>query len=219
MTAGPEAVARFESLLSADGARLLASLPPGPFMPAEALRLGARLRATYPADLAAAASAQHELRLKARGKFPRAMEMFFTRPGLEQASAEVVASHRAVRYASCDRVADLCCGIGGDLLALAAAHRVLAVDTDPLALRVAEANAGIYGVARAVTFVQQDVRSVGLTGLDAVFIDPARRSGQRRLAAGDSEPPLDWCLGLAQRVAKVGIKTAPGVRRNALPPG
>jgi SAM-dependent methyltransferase len=219
MTAGNEAVAGFEGLLSADGARLLASLPPRPLTPAEALRLGARLRAAYPAGLVAAALAQHELRLKAREKFPRAMEMFFTRPGLEQASAAIVASHRAYRYANSGRVADLCCGIGGDLLSLAAAHQVLAVDTDPLALRVARANAEVYGAAGAVTFCHDDARSVSLAGVGAVFIDPARRSGQRRLPARGSEPPLDWCFGLAQQVRHVGIKTAPGVPRDAVPPG
>src|SRR6266704_2316095 len=45
--------------------------------------------------------------------------------------------------------------------------------------------------------------------------DPAGR----RLGAGDSEPPLAWCLGLAQAVARVGIKAAPGLGHDAVPPG
>ncbi|OLT16508.1 hypothetical protein BJF78_13855 [Pseudonocardia sp. CNS-139] len=57
--------------------------------------------------------------------------MFFTRDGLEQSSAEVVARHTARRYAGAATVADLCCGIGGDLLALAAGSAVVAVDRDP----------------------------------------------------------------------------------------
>ena len=219
MTAGQEAVARFESLLSGAGARLLASLPREPLPPGEALRLGARLRAAYPAELVAAALQQHELRFKARAKFTRAMEMFFTRAGLEQASAEITAGHRAFRYAQSGRVADLCCGIGGDLLALAATHEVLAVDTDPLALAVARANAGVYGAAGRVTPRLGDARDVSLTGVEAVFIDPARRAGGRRLPSGESDPPLGWCLALAQRVAKVGIKAAPGVPRSVVPRG
>ncbi len=55
--------------------------------------------------------------------------------------------------------------------------------------------------------------------MDAVFADPARRAGRRRLRAGDSEPPLDWCLRLAARVGRVGIKAAPGLPREAIPPG
>jgi SAM-dependent methyltransferase len=213
------AVARFEALLSPEGAELLAALPGEPLGAQHALRLGVALRSRYPAELVATALAQQELRLKARAKFGRAMDMFFTRPGLEQASAEMVARHRARRYAAAAMVADLCCGIGGDLLALAAGHRVLAVDADPLALRVVRANAEALGVAANVTTRLGDVRDAGLAGVDAVFIDPARRSGQRRLPVTASEPPLEWCLRLTQRAALVGIKTAPGVPRSAAPPG
>jgi THUMP domain-containing protein/RNA cap guanine-N2 methyltransferase len=216
---GQEAVARFELLLSPVGAELLAAMPAGPVPPEDQLRLGSSLRERYPAGLVAAALAQHELRLAARGKFSRALEMFFTRPGLEQASAEAVASHRARRYAHSARVADLCCGIGGDLISLAGSHEVVAVDRDPLTLRIARANAVVYQVAANVTARQEDVRDADLTGVDAVFVDPARRSGQRRLATGASEPPLAWCLGLAQRAGRVGIKAAPGLPRDAVPAG
>ncbi|HEY7431020.1 MAG TPA: methyltransferase domain-containing protein [Streptosporangiaceae bacterium] len=216
---GRAAVARFELLLSAAGQELLAGLPAAAVPRHEQLRLGSSLRQRYPAELVAAALGQHELRLAARVKFSRAMEMYFTRPGLEQASAEVVASHRASRYAGSARVADLCCGIGGDLLALAGSHQVLAVDRDPLALRVARANAEVCGVAAAVTAREADVRDADLAGVDAVFTDPARRRGRGRLPTGASEPPLAWCLGLAERVARVGIKTAPGVPRSAVPAG
>lgn len=216
--AGPDEVKRFELLLSGPGAGLLASLPHEPMTAGDTLRLGARLRAAYPADLVAAALTQHELRLRAHAKFSRAMDMFFTRPGLEQASSEMVAGHRARRYEQFGRVADLCCGIGGDLLALAAGRRVLAVDRDPLALRVARANADVFGLAGNVTVAQRDVRDTDLAGVEAVFIDPARRAAGRRLAGG-SEPSLAWCVGLAERVGAVGIKAAPGVPRTAVPGG
>jgi len=216
---GQEAVARFELLLSGAGQELLAALPAGPVPPEDQLRLGSSLRARYPAELVAAALGQHELRLAARAKFSRALEMFFTRPGLQQASAELVASHRASRYANCARVADLCCGIGGDLLALAGSHEVVAVDRDPLTLRIARANAGVYQVAANVTARQEDVRATGLAGVDAVFVDPARRAARGRLPTGASEPPLAWCLRLAERVGRVGIKAAPGLPREAVPAG
>jgi hypothetical protein len=145
--------------------------------------------------------------------------MFFTRAGLEQASSEPVARHRARRYDGARLVADLCCGIGGDLVALAAGRAVLAVDRDPLHLRMARANAEVYGVAAGVTTVAADVRDADLAGVDAVFVDPARRTDRRRLRAGDSEPPLDWCVHLAGRVSRVGIKAAPGLPHEAVPPG
>jgi hypothetical protein len=159
------------------------------------------------------------LRLLARAKFSRAMDMFFTRPGLEQASSEVVARHRLARYEGAGLVADLCCGIGGDLVALAGGRRVLAVDADPLHARMARENAAVYGVADGVTAVAADVRDVGLSAAEAVFIDPARRAGGRRLRTGDSEPPLAWCLGLARPGGRVGIKAAPGLAHEAVPPG
>ena len=170
-----EAVPAFEALLTPEGQELLHRLrheddPAG-------LRLGTELRASYPVELVTAALAMHELRLRARAKFSRALDMFFTRHGLEQASAEVIAGHRSARYASAGLVADLCCGIGGDLVALAAGRGVLAVDRDPLHLRMAQANAGVYGVAAGLTAVAADVREVSLRAVDAVFIDPARRAG------------------------------------------
>jgi THUMP domain-like len=86
-----------------------------------------------------------------------------------------------------------------------------------------------------------DVRDVPLAGTDAVFIDPARRSGPgaaspaavsastgpastrpasagRRFRAGTSEPPLDWCVALTSQVAAVCIKAAPGIPAELIPP-
>jgi THUMP domain-like len=93
------------------------------------------------------------------------------------------------------------------------------VDRDPVHLRMALANAAAYGVAGRVTVRAADVREVDLDGVDAVFADPARRDGRGRRRPGASEPPLAWCLALAERVARVGIKAAPGLPRDAVPPG
>ena len=207
------------ALLSGPGAELLARLGEQPLPPDDTLRLGTELRADYPAELVTAALAQHELRIAARAKFSRAMRMFFTRDGLEQASAEVVARHRGARYPAGGLLADLCCGIGGDLIALAGGHQVRAVDADPVHLRMAEANAAVYGVAGGVRFEHRDVREIDLRGVTAAFIDPARRTGQGRLRPGASQPPLAWCLGLAGQVSQLGIKAAPGISRELVPPG
>lgn len=215
--------AALAALLSPAGTELLGFLAGQEVTPQTALALGTRLRARYPADLVAVALAQHELRLAARDKFTRAMQMFFTRDGLEQASSEVVARHRAARYATTvagsSHLADLCCGIGGDLIALATSHPVRAVDRDPVHLRMALANAAVYGVAAQVQAEQQDVRQAELAGVSAAFIDPARRSGGRRLRPDAADPPLGWCLGLASQIPSLGIKTAPGLPRDAVPPG
>jgi SAM-dependent methyltransferase len=219
MTQAAGSVERFEELLSPRGRELLERLDREAVTPASALRVGSALRAEYPADLVAGAFAQHELRLRARAKFARAGQMFFTRSGLEQASSEATARYRARRYAHTGQVADLCCGIGGDLIALAEHHPVLAVDIDPLHLRMAQANAGVYGTASNVRAAAADVRGACLSGVEAVFIDPARRRGGRRMRAGESEPPLPWCVALADRIGAVGIKAAPGLAHNEVPAG
>ncbi len=229
-------------LLTPAGSQLLDRLRGLDVTPELAMRLAEELRGHYPADLIAAALTQQSLRTAAREKFSRAGEMFFTRAGLEMASPELVARHSARRFAGLASVADLCCGIGGDLTALAeVAGRVIAVDADADALRfarqnVAAASAGAAGAAGfaveagfageagftgpEVEFVCADVLHLPpelLAGVAAVFIDPARRAGGHRLRAGDSQPPLDWCIGLADQVPLVCIKTAPGIPHELVP--
>lgn len=188
------------------------------------LAVGERLRSDgQPAELVAAAFGQAELRIRAAAKFSRAAGMLFTRDGLEQASSEPVARHRAGRFAGVGRLADLCTGIGGDLALLASrpgGRSSVAVDLDEAHLRMARHNAGVYGAAEgAVEAVRADARDVDLAGIEGVFVDPARRAGGRRLRTGDGSPPLDWCFTLADRVPAVGIKTAPGLPREIVPAG
>ncbi len=185
--------------------------------PGAELAAGTRLRASYDPSLVALAFSQAELRRRARAKFTRADDMLLTRDGLEQASMEVVARHRVARLAGIGRIADLCCGIGGDLVALAGGREVVAVDRDATHLLLAKHNAQVYDVSAGVTFVDADVRDVPLS-VDAVFLDPARRSGGARLGATATEPPLDWALGLAATVPTV-VKAAPGVPHSAVPRG
>jgi hypothetical protein len=207
-----------DRLLSEEGRALLDGLPAGPLDPDDALAVGTRLRRRFPAELVAAALAQHELRARAAAKFTRAGRMWFTREGLEQASAESLAQYRAGRYAGSARVADLCCGIGGDLCALAPGHAALAVDLDPVHLRMARENARVHG-AGEVAAACADVRDLRLPRSLALFVDPARRAGGRRLPPAESRPPLGWCLALAGRVAGVGVKAAPGLALDRVPPG
>lgn len=181
---------------------------------ADDLRRAEELRKRWPADLVAAATTQAELRARAAGKFARADQMLLTRPGLEQATTEPVARHRARRFTGiAETVLDLCCGIGGDLIALGGvAKQVIAVDVEETHALCAVHNAGVYDVDARV--VVADVRDVRADRAAAVFIDPTRRAGDRR---GGSSPPLGWCFDLP--VARVGIKTAPGIDRSVVRPG
>jgi SAM-dependent methyltransferase len=208
-------------LLTPAGRELLDRLAGEDVTPDRALVLAGELRKSYPPALVAAALTQQSLRMSARAKFAHADAMLFTRPGLEQASSELAAAHSAARFRPYQTVADLCCGIGGNLAALAAGSRVLAVDRDLTSLEFARHNAAVSGAAHQVAAVCADVRQLATSRArpGAIFIDPARRSGDRRLRAGTSEPPLDWCLALPGWVPAVGIKAAPGLPRELVPPG
>jgi SAM-dependent methyltransferase len=211
-------------VLSEAGRELLSRLAGEDVGPERALALSESLRAGYPADLVAAALTQQALRTAARAKFSQADQMLFTRAGLEQASSELTARHAAARFASSAVIADLCCGIGGNLIALAAApaadnRTVIGVDLDLTSLEFARHNVAVCVPGARAAFVLADVTRLPLDGVDAVFTDPARRDDRRRMRAGQSQPPLDWCLRLAGTVPRVGIKAAPGLPRELVPAG
>jgi SAM-dependent methyltransferase len=132
---------------------------------------------------------------------------------LEQATSEVVARHRAARFAAFGRVADLCCGVGGDALALAAAGAsVEAVDSDPLRVAMAEANASALGLAGRVRGHVADALIVPLPGVEAAFADPSRRAdGRRYLAPEDYTPPLSALRARFAAGFPLAVKIAPGV--------
>ncbi|OWK43839.1 class I SAM-dependent methyltransferase [Fimbriiglobus ruber] len=175
-----------------------------------------RLRKHFGPDLARAALDTAMLRVKARTKFARAGEMFFTRDTLEMATSETVARYRAGWFAAYPTVADLCCGIGGDALALAAAGRtVVAVDNDPLRLRMAEVNLAAHGLS--ARFLRADILTDDLPPCDAWFADPERRAGGRRkLSVHEYAPPVRSILARLPPGAPIAVKVAPGLPREEL---
>ena len=209
----------FTMLLGEDGQRLLAALAARGLAEANTLALATELRHHYPAPLVAAAMTQTRLRARARAKFgDDAARMYFTQAGLEQATSAPVAAHRAARYRVTQRIADLCCGIGGDLRTLASGHNVLAVDRDPLTAAIAAANMVALGLSDHVTVQCADVTTVDLTGYDAAFLDPARRTAVRRVFnVAEYQPPWSFMATLAERVGNVGVKVAPGIPHDRVP--
>ena len=187
-------------------------------------RLAAFLREKTTPELAAAVNTMLELRKKATTKFSRASEMLFTRPGLEQASAEAVSNHRSLRFttAGITQLADLCCGIGGDSISFTREISTTGIDLDPARLVFARHNTEVYGTTSNFNTLKQDITSISLrnSGFDAFFIDPARRTSDgRRLFHPESwSPRLSEILQLIQEdLPNAGIKCAPGIAKEYIP--
>ncbi|MEU9332079.1 methyltransferase domain-containing protein [Streptomyces sp. NPDC048290] len=208
-------------LLTPEGRALLDEVRD--FDPARELALATRLRRTHPAELVSAALGQARLRQRAVAKFGAedAGRMYFTPDGVEQSTRASVAAYRArrLRELGVTSVADLCCGIGGDAVALARAGvRVLAVDRDPRTVAVARANAEALGLADLIDVREADVREVDVAAYDAVFVDPARRGGRGRIFDPEAySPPLSWAVEAAGRARFGVLKVAPGIPHEAVP--
>ena len=188
------------------------------------VRAGAELRRTTDPELAAAAMSQAALRVAAAAKLGEQAElMFFTPDALEQCTRHEVATHRAARisFAAPSSVADLGCGIGGDLVALARRFEptgtpVAGVEQDPVRAAMAQANLEALGLPGAV--MTGDATGLDLSPFGLVVADPARRSGRGRTFDPDAYvPPWSWVEQLLTRPAVV--KVAPGIPHDRLPAG
>jgi methylase of polypeptide subunit release factors len=163
----------FNWLLTTDGQALLAEAMANDLSDAAQLRELMRLRRLATPERASAAYEIAVLRRRAAAKFGTAERLYFTREALEQASGERIATYRAGRYQAYGTIADLCCGVGGDTLALAGVANVIAVDRDPLRLAMAAANARALGLANRISFVEADLEQIPPPDAAAIFFDPA----------------------------------------------
>ncbi|WP_062201669.1 THUMP-like domain-containing protein [Demequina salsinemoris] len=207
-------------LLAPETLALIDGLPP--YDTIEPLSFGSRLRAEgLDGGLVAAVLTQAELRLKARAKLGDfASGMLFTREGLEQATRLSVAGRHAARYrdAGCTRVADLTSGLGVDAMALAALGlAVVAFELDEATALLADHHLRLWDDA-VVVHADSMATVRGIDGVDAVFADPARRTGRgRRHDPRDYSPALDDVLALRDQLPALGVKVGPGIPHDAIP--
>jgi SAM-dependent methyltransferase len=211
----------FYALLTPEGQQLLAEFGREPVTRENHLQVASKLRQRVSTDLTSAVLETLVLRQRAAAKFDRASEMYFTRAGLEQASGEVVSTHRAHRYenAGFAKVADLGCGIGGDALSLAAVSDVLGVEWNPLRLAIAQENLRVYGRGGNFHPLQADLIELSPLPVDALFADPGRRDeyGRRIYSVHEYRPPLDTFAAWLGKVASQGLKVSPGVDYTEIP--
>ncbi|QDV17083.1 RNA cap guanine-N2 methyltransferase [Gimesia panareensis] len=171
-------------------------------------QLQKQLREQYPEDVVRAALTLAELRVRGRAKFSRADQMWFDRKSLEQATPEAVSQYKAARFSG--TVYDFCCGMGGDLVALAQHATVTGVDLEPVLCQFARWNSEVYEVADRVTLINQSLEEVkDREGL--LHIDPDRRpgSGGKVIRIEDYRPDLETLLELIQEFEGGAIKLSP----------
>ncbi|MBK7749694.1 MAG: methyltransferase domain-containing protein [Candidatus Obscuribacter sp.] len=223
-------------LLSQAGRAALDELTQTPILPANELKLISSLRKRFDMTTTAALieAAQARQRAVRQRKYGRADQMFFTRDGLEQSSGEVIANYRARRFVATmpkdARIADLCCGIGGDTIALAQYFDVTGFDLDETRLQLAHANAHVCGVQDKLQVRQSDVTSFDgqaecaakgnssgdqstTIKYDGVFFDPGRRdkNGKRIYDPERYSPPLSTIRNWLKTTAGTAVKVSPGI--------
>ena len=171
--------------------------------------LAKSLRSELTAQQAHLVMATGELRRRARDKFPRCDQMFFTRQLLEQATGADMAAYKASCFTDCGTIADLCCGLGGDLLALSGQTSCIAVDRDPLAVWLAELNCRAHG-RTDVIFHTADIDRFELPGVNAWHLDPDRRvAGRRTTRLEACRPGAEAISRLLKQCPHGAVKLAP----------
>lgn len=185
-----------------------------------AVRIAKSLRKSITPTRSALVMEQAQLRLRARRKFTNADRMFFTRRGLEQASGEHLAQYKAQRFVGISRVADICCGIGGDLIALASRKRgsgsaepgvrTIGIDCDELTVLFARKNLKANSLDSATAKVQQaEFVNVDLSEFEGLHFDPDRRTGERTVHGNRFNPCLKDIFSNVAAGSSVAVKVAP----------
>ncbi len=221
----PGAVSTSASQPLADYRWLVSPAAAGPLARAAAepdlLARAAALRSELTAGQARLVLEQVSLRQRAVKKFAAASRLFFTPMGLQQATDGWIAAYKARRFVGLPRVVDYCCGIGGDLMALAPQGPAVGVDRDPVAALLAEANCrAVLDLARGpagdadancpVVVHVGEVASLSPAADEAWHIDPDRRAtGRRSTHVEWHDPPAEMIDRMLATVPAGAIKLAP----------
>lgn len=149
-------------------------------------------------------------------RIPDAHKLLLSEKSAQQASSTLLAQYHASRIPPDKAVADLCCGAGIDLREIAQyAREVYAVDLDADTLAMAEYNTPPH-LTHKVSYLCQDATTF-CQPVGAIFADPDRRSGNRRIIDPlHYSPSLEALLALQQLTPNMMIKCAPATDYQAL---
>lgn len=152
---------------------------------------------------------QWELRRRGAVKFARASEMLFTTDGLAMSSSEAVARFHAGLFPEGVEVADLTCGIGADLIALAERGMVVGLDQNPDHANAALWNLRVHDLGGLV-YVADSLVWATHEKPKYVFVDPARRKGSQRTLNPESfSPNLTALRPILDRAQRWAMKLSP----------
>jgi hypothetical protein len=218
-------------LLSPDAEKLLRLAEDDFVAQTSPLKIAKQLRKSTSPARSALVMEQAQLRIRARTKFSLADRMFFTQRGLEQSSGLEIARYKANRFENSLAVADICCGIGGDLISLAlrstqhATCQTLGVDSDPVTAMFAQHNLNVHlddassATTRNANVRQCEFADCDLSDFDAVHLDPDRRKGRRTTDGSHFSPSLTDIYDRITAEQTIAIKVAPATpHRPYFPP-
>jgi hypothetical protein len=182
----------------------------------ELKQLGA-LRKTLAPERARLVIEQLGLRRRAVDKFgPLAAAMFFTPVQLEQATDCAVAAYKAERFRCADDhvVHDFCCGIGGDLMALATTCLAIGWEIDPVTALLAQTNVDVartFGLLRngRAAVRQSDVADAVPGANDRWHVDPDRRATGRRSTTLELHSPGPAVIDRWRAASAGAVKLSP----------
>ena len=185
----------------------------------------ALLREQHGPELAAIVSSAAQLQLAARAKLSPPGKpdcvWWVSDKSLQQATPWQVARIKADWFGE-EPIHDLCCGIGGDAIQLAARGIVTAVELDPVTAAMADANLrGSGDENRNGRVVCADVTTIDLQKGSAFHLDPDRRPvGRRRSDPHAFQPSWPEVSKMLERASGAVIKLAPAstIPEDRIPP-
>ncbi len=128
---------------------------------------------------------------------------------LEQSTSKNTSSYKANKCSGFKRIADFCCGLGGDSLFLPPEIHVTGVDLSPE--RIAMFSHNMRALHPKFEAKQADVMQIDLD-VDVVFLDPSRRSTEnssRNWNPEDLSPSIPELHTLVERYPTMMIKMSP----------
>ena len=154
---------------------------------------------------------QIKLQKRNLNKLPISNELLFTEQGAQQATSWKLAKYHATKFKAFSKVADLCCGVGVDLINIAKGkEQVYAIDLDADTLKIAKYNCKSQNLNN-IKFISGKAEEFNQQ-VDAIFIDPDRRpNSNRRIAPEEYSPPFSKIMELRNICPNIAVKLSPAI--------